>query len=79
MGKHNRSSLGICLVGDFRKYDPPDVQYNAAVELLKDVAKAYNITNENIKGHSEFSGYKWKKCPALDMDKLRSDISDRKS
>lgn len=74
VGKHNQSALGICLVGDFRDYDPPEEQYNSLVKLLKSLKDAYNITNENIKGHSEFEGYQWKKCPEIDMDKLRKEV-----
>ena len=74
VGKHNQSALGVCLVGDFRDYDPTDKQYQALVELLKTLQDAYGITTENIKGHSEFEGYKWKKCPEINMDRLRKEV-----
>lgn len=74
VGKHNQSALGVCLVGDFRDYDPTDKQYKALVELVKELKTAYNITTENIKGHSEFEGYQWKKCPEIDMDQLRREV-----
>ena len=74
VGKHNRASLGICLVGDFRNYKPPAEQYNAAIKLVNECADAYNITINNIKGHNEFSGYEWKKCPCIDMDKFRDEV-----
>lgn len=74
VGKHNQSALGVCLVGDFRDYNPTDKQYQALKELLKELKSAYNITNDNIKGHSEFEGYNWKKCPEIDMDKLREEV-----
>ena len=74
VGKHNRASLGICLVGDFRDYEPSEVQYKAAVELINQCVEAYGVTNKNILGHSEFSGYEWKKCPAIDMDQLRKEV-----
>jgi hypothetical protein len=76
IGKHNQKSLGICLVGDFRTEEPLEGQYNAAIELAHECANAYNITINNIKGHSEFPGYDWKKCPELDMNKFREVIRD---
>ncbi len=74
VGKYNRPSLGICLVGDFRNYDPPIEQYNVAIELVAECANAYDITINNIKGHSEFPGYEWKHCPAINMDKFRDEV-----
>lgn len=74
VGKHNQSALGVCLVGDFRNYDPSFEQYEALVELLKSLKNAYNIINKNIKGHNEFEDYHWKKCPEIDMEKLRKEV-----
>jgi N-acetylmuramoyl-L-alanine amidase len=74
VGQHNRFALGVCLVGDFRQYEPPTEQYQATIELVKQLMNAYGIKPQNVLGHSEFEGYAWKKCPCIDMDKLRRDI-----
>lgn len=74
VGKHNRFSLGVCLVGDFRNYEPNDEQYRATIELVKQLMNTYSIISDNVKGHSEFEGYEWKKCPVINMGKLRRDI-----
>ena len=74
VGKHNRFSLGVCLVGDFRQYDPPAEQYQATIELVKQLVNAYGIKPQNVLGHSEFEGYAWKKCPCIDMNRLRGDV-----
>lgn len=74
VGQHNRASLGICLVGDFRDNKPPAAQYQAALELVKQCVDAYQITINNIKGHSEFPGYEWKHCPEIDMKKFREEV-----
>lgn len=75
VGKHNRFSLGVCLVGDFSNYPPTDIQYQATKELIQQLINAYGVTVDNVLGHSEFEGYKWKKCPCINMDKLRRDLT----
>ena len=72
VGQYNKESLGICMVGDFRDYDPSDDQFDALFELLEEVIEAYNLGPNSIKGHSELDGYGWKKCPVIDMDYIRS-------
>lgn len=74
VGNHNRKALGICLVGDFRDSEVPKEQYNAAIELVQICMDSYEVPIENVLGHSEFEGYKWKECPAFDMDKFRKDL-----
>lgn len=74
VGRHNYRALGVCMVGDFRTYDPTEKQYKAVMDLLSTSSTAYKIPVKNIWGHSEFEGYEWKKCPAIDMDKVREDV-----
>ena len=71
VGDSNYTSIGICLVGDFRKTKPTPKQKKALTELLSGLRATYNI---KIRGHSEMPGYSWKKCPALDMDKVRDRV-----
>lgn len=77
VGKHNYHTLGVCLVGDFRNDKPTREQSEALEGLLVNLATGYNIKPENVLGHSEFSGYEWKKCPCIDMDKIRKSLKER--
>lgn len=75
VGEHNKFAIGICMVGDFRDDIPSFEQYDALIKLLKEIVNAYGIRPENILGHSEFKGYEWKKCPCIDMEQVRRDVS----
>ncbi len=78
VGKHNRSSLGICLVGDFRSKSPSIEQLEALYELAGVIMEAYSqITPTHFVGHNEYEGYGWKQCPAIDMNYLRKEIRKR--
>lgn len=77
VGNHNSYCLGICLVGDFRDYQPSEEQIKSLHDLLGDLLIAYNMKPEDILGHSEFEGYHWKKCPNIDMDQIRSEMKVR--
>lgn len=74
VGRHNRRSLGICLVGDFRDYDIEYDQYKALEELVVTCMGAYSIDIDRVLGHSELKGYNWKKCPNINMEKFRKDV-----
>lgn len=74
VGNHNQFALGVCLVGDFSNYSPSDEQYKATIGLVKQLVNAYGIEDDKILGHSEFSGYAWKKCPVINMAHLRRNI-----
>jgi N-acetyl-anhydromuramyl-L-alanine amidase AmpD len=69
VGKHNKYSLGICLVGDFRKEEPTEEQLQAAADLcIKLIDEIESI--EEIKAHQDFEGYGWKECPAFDVMRI---------
>lgn len=70
VGKHNKYSIGICLVGDFRSEQPTSEQRNSLYGLIK-VLKEQLPSIKYIKGHSEFGGYEWKECPCINMDEVR--------
>jgi hypothetical protein len=36
----NADSIGVCLVGDFRKYEPPTKQLEASIRLVHDLSHA---------------------------------------
>jgi len=66
VGNSNYKSVGICLIGDFTVEETNPKQLQAAAYLcLFLMQKLLNL--EVIKGHSEFPGYSWKKCPAFDV------------
>ena len=73
VGNSNKHSLGICMIGDFRKNPPTPEQYKAALELVRHLQPKIPTAKE-IKGHSEYPGYSWKSCPVIDMDKFRADV-----
>jgi len=72
VGNSNRTSLGICLVGDFRKEKPKDFMLIAAAELCSMLMDKIPSIKE-VKGHSSYPGYSWKECPAFDV-KLITDL-----
>ena len=74
-GGMNRTSIGICLVGNFDLEPPPDKQWRRAVKLVKWLKSIYHIPAANVQGHREYAPYKT--CPGklFDMDKFREDIS----
>ena len=59
---HNRHTIGICMTGNFDKYDPTPAQVNALYSLCKIFMKQFAIKKENILGHRELEGVT-KSCP----------------
>lgn len=75
VGNHNRYSLGICMVGDFRTQQPTEKQYEATLWLVNHLQK--QLPNKcQIWGHSQYSGYQSKQCPVIDMNKFRKDVEE---
>jgi hypothetical protein len=73
VGNSNRHALGICMVGDFRTQQPTAEQYEATLELVRNLQK--QLPNAVVvKGHSEYPDYAWKACPVISMDKFRRDL-----
>ncbi len=62
----NSQSLGVCLVGDFRKGPPPQGQLEEAARLIKDIYSRHGELP--LHGHSEFVSTA---CPCFDLDLLR--------
>ncbi|SMB95291.1 N-acetylmuramoyl-L-alanine amidase [Desulfonispora thiosulfatigenes DSM 11270] len=64
----NFTSLGICLVGNFDKYEPNQKQLDTLDKLLKDIFNRYGKLS--IYTHNHFAGYKT--CPGtrFPMDKV---------
>ena len=76
VGDYNKHYIGICWVGDFRKQEPTEKQYEALPELITFIRKetGLSLPVTSIRGHQELPSYSWKQCPALDMDSLRGNI-----
>ncbi|MCM3492833.1 N-acetylmuramoyl-L-alanine amidase [Paenibacillus lactis] len=76
VGNSNKHALGVCMVGDFRTQQPTPEQYEATLEIVRQLRKSIPSAQQ-IKGHSEYPGYAWKACPVIDMDKFRDDLDKK--
>ncbi len=68
----NRDSIGICMVGTFDNSKPPAAQWQAAIDLIRHLMKAYSVPAEGVIGHCEVPKVA-KSCPgrAIDLKELR--------
>uniref|UniRef100_A0A6H1ZL64 Putative N-acetylmuramoyl-L-alanine amidase n=1 Tax=viral metagenome TaxID=1070528 RepID=A0A6H1ZL64_9ZZZZ len=71
----NRTSLGICFVGNYDDEDPPLEIWNTGIRLVRTLMEVFNIPKKNIYGHYEFSPHK--SCPGVrfDVDKFREETT----
>ena len=69
VGKANKKSIGICLVGDFRHYEPTQAQ-KRSLGRLHSALKMTLPNYERTRGHNEYPGYEWKACPCFDYRKV---------
>lgn len=69
----NTQSIGICLVGDFTKQEPPEGQIQTLVYLIKDIYKRYGPLP--IYGHKDFNSTS---CPGkLSIEKVRELVTKK--
>lgn len=79
-GGMNRKSLGICLVGNFDKYNVPIKQWELAIKTVKGLLIKYKIPVINVRGHGEvmreFKTSYVKSCPGFkfSLEKFRKDL-----
>lgn len=74
VGNSNKNALGVCLVGDFTKEKPTELQLQSAADLcMMLIDKIESI--KSIKGHSEYPDYNWKLCPAFDVKEITCKMS----
>ena len=59
----NRKAIGICLVGNFDKVEPPDQQIRATVKLVRSLMRQFNIPVHNVVAHRDYAHYK--SCPGV--------------
>jgi len=69
VGNSNRTSLGICLIGNFTKEEPTEQQLQSASNLCMILIDKIESIKE-IKSHQSFPGYSWKNCPSFDVMKI---------
>ena len=70
----NEFSIGIELMGG-KNFDYTDEQYQALIELIRDIRTRYNIAIENIVGHDFIApGRKEDPGPHFDWDKVLAGI-----
>jgi N-acetylmuramoyl-L-alanine amidase len=60
-GGMNRTSVGICVIGNFDDQRVPYEQMETLVELTKSLMHVFKIPKENVKRHCDFAPYK--SCP----------------
>ena len=62
----NRDTIGVCVVGDFRAYEPSEEQYNACVFLWSELCKKYGKPLQ-VDFHREEEN----PCPGLLFDRKK--------
>lgn len=74
---HNRTSIGICMTGDFDSETPTNEQWTSFLWLSGYMMKLYNLKPQHVLGHRELEGVQ-KSCPGklLDMDEVRSQVRE---
>ena len=60
----NKCSINCCLQGNFETEQPTDLQLKSLKELIDKKKTEYKISNENIKGHRNFSNTS---CPGKNL------------
>jgi len=69
----NKTALGLCLVGDWRKEEPPLAQLERAAELCAEWCVRFGIQVDEIRAHREFRSTV---CPGLvSIEKIRRLVS----
>ena len=70
----NQDSIGICVVGNYDKEEPPLDIWVATVKLCVVLVDVFKISIDNIKGHREYSD---KSCPGkmFDVQQLIDDVA----
>ena len=73
---NNRDTIGICMTGNFDKYDPTTAQMNALYSLCKMFMKQFAIKKEKYTRSQELEGVT-KSCPGkrFSMVELRNVLS----
>lgn len=60
-GGMNRTSIGVCMVGNFDLAPPPAGQMDLLVKFTRSLISIFSIPIGNVRRHSDFANYK--SCP----------------
>jgi N-acetylmuramoyl-L-alanine amidase len=73
---NNSRSIGVCLIGNFDRDEPPKAQWLLTVRLVASLKNIFNIPIQNIKGDREH--HLSKTCPGrrFDMPKFRNAVNN---
>jgi len=72
---NNGYTIGISVSGDLSKRPLSEVERNNLYAAILTVMDLFKIPSENVKGHNEYPENNTS-CPCIDMNKVRSDISN---
>lgn len=72
----NDNCVAICISGNFSEHECPELLWEIALELTRQMMKKYNIDTEHVIGHRELPNQLNTQCPGLkfDMNKFREDL-----
>lgn len=73
VGGHNTGSIGVALVGDWSRREPPVACYNATAELCAALCRSMGIRSNQIFPHRHFRSTL---CPGrVDVERIRSMVA----
>ncbi|KGR74783.1 peptidoglycan recognition protein family protein [Ureibacillus sinduriensis] len=74
---YNRTSIGICMTGDFDKEIPTTEQWSSLFWLSSFMLKLYHLQPDRVLGHRELEGVQ-KSCPGrlIEMDEVRKQLME---
>lgn len=72
VGNHNSYTYHICLVGNGNF---TAAQEQAFLERAEVAMQLFNLKVSDVLGHKEFKGHESNTCPGVDMNKVRSSLS----
>lgn len=75
VGGNNSYTISVMLIGRFNEEEISEEEYESALKIVKELMNAYKVPVENVLGHKEYPKQNTL-CPAIDMDKFRSDLND---
>lgn len=76
VGGNNSYTISIMLIGRLHEEEPTEVEWDNAVNLASQLANAYNVPVENIKGHREYPNQATL-CPGIDMNEFRKAVNKK--
>lgn len=73
----NDLSIGVCIESYERtESEVTEAQYEALLELIRNIKERYDIKTDYVRGHKEVSPGRKSDPKHIDMDKLRRDLDD---